>query len=203
MFAFPSAVLVVCYLINDPTNEPDKRWNNNISDKNWTEMFAVWESFITTTLIFICFFYTVVQKHCVKNPYLRKYLSTMCFLYRSYVVDNQSDLSVLSWRNQNVFMLEMLKKVTSITKLNRNGEFPAFGSIFNYPTILLVHLLDHNTIINTLNDIFYIHIYMYIYHDDVFLIIILIIKQQHYMYMYIFTLTLLMFRIDHLKNLYT
>lgn len=143
MFAFPSAVLVVCYLINDPTNEPDKRWNNNISDKNWTEMFAVWESFITTTLIFICFFYTVVQKHCVKNPYLLKYLSTMCFPYRSYVVDNQSDLSVLSWRNQNVFMLEMLKKVTSITKLNRNGEFPAFGSIFNYPTILLVHLLDH------------------------------------------------------------
>lgn len=185
MFAFPSAVLVVCYLINDPTNEPDKRWNNNISDKNWTEMFAVWESFITTTLIFICFFYTVVQKHCVKNPYLLKYLSTMCFPYRSYVVDNQSDLSVLSWRNQNVFMLEMLKKVTSITKLNRNGEFPAFGSIFNYPTILLVHLLDHNTIINTLNDILYIHIYMYIYHDDVFLIIILIIKQQHYMYMYI------------------
>lgn len=103
MFAFPSAVLVVCYLINDPTNEPDKRWNNNISDKNWTEMFAVWESFITTTLIFICFFYTVVQKHCVKNPYLLKYLSTMCFLYRSYVVDNQSDLSVLSWRNQNVW----------------------------------------------------------------------------------------------------
>lgn len=129
------------------------------------------------------FFYTVVQKHCVKNPYLLKYLSTMCFLYRSYVVDNQSDLSVLSWRNQNVFMLEMLKKVTSITKLNRNGEFPAFGSIFNYPTILLEHLLDHNTIINTLNDILYIHIYMYIYHDDVFLIIILIIKQQHYMYM--------------------
>lgn len=168
MFAFPSAVLVVCYLINDPTNEPDKRWNNNISDKNWTEMFAVWESFITTTLIFICFFYTVVQKHCVKNPYLLKYLSTMCFLYRSYVVDNQSDLSVLSWRNQNVFMLEMLKKVTSIIKLNHNGEFPAFGSIFNYPTILLVHLLDHNTIINTLNDILYIHIYMYIYHDDVF-----------------------------------
>lgn len=185
MFAFRSAVLVVCYLINDPTNEPDKRWNNNISDKNWTEMFAVWESFITTTLIFICFCYTVVQKHCVKNPYLLKYLSTMCFLYRSYVVDNQSDLSVLSWRNQNVFMLEMLEKVTSITKLNRNGEFPAFGSIFNYPTILLVHLLDHNTIINTLNDILYIHIYMYIYHDDVFLIIILIIKQQHYMYMYI------------------
>lgn len=146
MFAFPSAVLVVCYLINDPTNEPDKRWNNNISDKNCTEMFAVWESFITTTLIFICFFYTVVQKHCVKNPYLLKYLSKMCFLYRSYVVDNQSDLSVLSWRNQNVFMLEMLKKVTSITKLNRNGEFPAFGSIFNYPTILLVHLLDHNRV---------------------------------------------------------
>lgn len=172
-------------------------------------MFAVWESFITTTLIFICFFYTVVQKHCVKNPYLLKYLSTMCFLYRSYVVDNQSDLSVLSWRNQNVFMLEMLKKVTSITKLNRNGEFPAFGSIFNYPTILLVHLLDHNRVFvkwyyNKHTEWYFIYSYIHVHLPWWrFLIIILIIKQQHYMYMYIFTLTLLMFRIDHLKNLYT
>lgn len=64
-------------------------------------------------------------------------------------------------------MLEMLKKVTSITKLNHNGEFPAFGSIFNYPTILLVHLLDHYRVFvkwyyNKHTEWYFIYSYMHV-----------------------------------------
>lgn len=51
MFVFWLVVFVVCYLINDLINELDKRWNNNILDKNWIEMFVVWEFFIIIILI--------------------------------------------------------------------------------------------------------------------------------------------------------
>lgn len=65
-------------------------------------------------------------------------------------------------------MLEMLKKVILIIKLNCNGEFFVFGLIFNYLMIFFVYLLDYNRVFvkwyyNKYIEWYFIYLYIYVY----------------------------------------